>query len=46
MQGAQAATITNNEIRTALNKPEDSILAVAVIDGSRRTCIASNALSA
>ena len=31
--GARTVTITSGEIRTALNKPEDFILAIVVIDG-------------
>jgi len=31
--GAQTVTITKNEILTALNKPEDFILAICLIDG-------------
>ena len=33
VKGARTVTITKNEILTALNKPEDFILAIAVIDG-------------
>ncbi len=34
--GASTITVTRNEILTALNKPEDFILAVAQIDGEER----------
>jgi SNF2 family DNA or RNA helicase len=33
VRGARTVTITKNEILTGLNKPEDFILAIAVIDG-------------
>jgi len=32
-EGAQVVTITKNEILTGLNKPEDFILAVVLVDG-------------
>jgi hypothetical protein len=32
--GAETVTITRNEIMTALNKPEDFILAIAAVDTS------------
>ncbi|MBK9119766.1 MAG: DUF3883 domain-containing protein [Phycisphaerales bacterium] len=35
VQGAKTVTITKNEILTALNKPDEFILAIAVIDGDR-----------
>jgi hypothetical protein len=34
-RGAATVTITRNEILTGLNRPEDYILAIAVIDGER-----------
>ena len=34
-KGAKTVTVTKNEILTALNKPEEFILAIAVIDGDR-----------
>jgi hypothetical protein len=33
--GAETVTVTKNEILTALNKPEDFILAVVEVDGER-----------
>ncbi len=33
INGARTVTITKNEILTGLNKPDDFILAIAVIDG-------------
>jgi hypothetical protein len=35
--GAQTITITKNEILTALNKPEDFILAIVLVDGDAAT---------
>jgi len=35
VQGADTVTITKNEILTALNKPEQFILAIVEIDGER-----------
>jgi hypothetical protein len=35
--GAQTVTITKNEVLTGLNKPEDFILALVMIDGDRVT---------
>ena len=35
--GASTVTITSGEIRTALNKPEDFILAIVEIDGEATT---------
>ncbi|HEX9867911.1 MAG TPA: DUF3883 domain-containing protein, partial [Candidatus Tectomicrobia bacterium] len=35
--GAQVVTITKNEILTALNKPDDFILAVVLVDGGAAT---------
>lgn len=35
--GAKTVTVTKNEILTALNKPEDFILALALIDGTSAT---------
>ena len=37
MAGAQTVTITKNEILTALNKPENFILAVVLVDGDTAT---------
>jgi hypothetical protein len=34
-EGAKTVTITKNEILTALNKPDEFILAIGVIDGDR-----------
>jgi superfamily II DNA or RNA helicase len=36
-EGAQVVTITKNEILTGLNKPEDFILAIALVDGNATT---------
>ena len=36
-KGADTVTITKNEILTALNKPEDFILALAEVDGDQAT---------
>jgi hypothetical protein len=36
-KGAETVTVTKNEILTALNKPEDFILAVVEVDGDRTT---------
>jgi hypothetical protein len=36
-KGAETVTITKNEILTALNKPEDFILAVVEVDGDQTT---------
>ena len=36
-KGADIVTITKNEILTALNKPEDFILAVVEVDGDMTT---------
>ena len=33
VQGAETVTVTKNEVLTALNKPDDFILAVVVVDG-------------
>ncbi len=33
VKGAETVTISSNEIRTALNKPDDFILAIGVVDG-------------
>jgi len=33
IRGADTVTVTSNEIRTALNKPEDFILAIGLVDG-------------
>ena len=33
MNGAATVTVTKNEILTALNKPDDFILALALVDG-------------
>ena len=35
VRGADTVTVTKNEILTALNKPDDFILAIAVIEGER-----------
>jgi len=35
VKGAQTVTVTKNEILTALNKPEDFILAIALIEAER-----------
>ena len=35
VQGADTVTITKNEILTALNKPEQFILAIVQVDGER-----------
>jgi superfamily II DNA or RNA helicase len=37
MQGAETVTVTKNEVLTALNKPDDFILAVVVVDGDDAT---------
>ncbi len=37
IKGAQTVTITKNEILTALNKPEQYILAIVEVDGDRPT---------
>lgn len=37
VKGAKTVTITKNEILTALNKPDDFILAIVQIDGDRAT---------
>jgi len=37
IKGAQTVTITRNEILTALNKPEQYILAIVEVDGDRPT---------
>ncbi|MCZ7659365.1 MAG: DUF3883 domain-containing protein [Xanthobacteraceae bacterium] len=36
-KGAKTVTVTKNEILTALNKPDEFILAIAVIDGDQAT---------
>jgi superfamily II DNA or RNA helicase len=36
-KGAKTVTVTKNEILTALNKPDEFILAIAVIDGDHTT---------
>jgi len=36
-KGAQVVTVTKNEILTGLNKPEDFILALVVVDGEAAT---------
>lgn len=33
VRGADTVTVTSNEIRTALNKPDDFILAIGIVDG-------------
>ena len=35
VRGAKTVTITTNEILTALNQPDDFILAIRLIDGDR-----------
>ena len=35
MQGADTITVSKNEILTALNKPEQFILAIVQVDGER-----------
>ena len=35
IQGARDVIVTKNEILTALNKPEDFILAIVFVDGER-----------
>ncbi len=37
MKGAETVTITKNEILTALNKPDDFILAIVEVDGDEAT---------
>ncbi len=37
VQGAETVTVTKNEILTALNKPDDFILAVVIVDGNDAT---------
>ena len=37
VQGAETVTVTKNEVLTALNKPDDFILAVVIIDGDDAT---------
>ena len=37
VQGAETVTVTKNEVLTALNKPDDFILAVVVVDGDDAT---------
>jgi superfamily II DNA or RNA helicase len=37
VRGAETVTVTKNEILTALNKPEDFILAVVEVDGDQTT---------
>ena len=37
IKGAQTVTITKNEILTALNKPEQYILAIVEVDGDQPT---------
>lgn len=39
VQGADTVTVTKNEILTALNKPEQFILAIVQVDGERATAI-------
>jgi hypothetical protein len=37
VKGARSVTITKNEILTGLNKPDDFILAIGLIDGDSRS---------
>ena len=37
VRGAATITVTKNEILTALNKPDDYILAIVIVDGGKTT---------
>jgi len=37
VQGSETVTVTRNEILTALNKPDDFILALVLVDGETTT---------